>query len=326
MKVLVVGGAGYIGSMCCKLLSAEGHEPVVFDNFSLGHRDFVKWGPVFEGDILDRPSIDQAMAQHNPEAVMHFAALAVVSESVSHPDKYYRNNVIGTYNLLTSMRDAGVRKLVFSSSCAVYGTKAGGAIADDAECRPVNPYGATKLVCERMMEDFDSAYGIKSFRLRYFNAAGGDPDAEVGEHRENETHVIPLLLDTVAGRREQFHIYGSDYPTPDGTAVRDFIHIMDIADAHLRALDFLFEKKLSDYANLGTGVGNSVLQVVETVENIAGIKVPHTVKARRAGDPAELVARTDKAGALLGWEPKHSDLSRIVEDAWHWHNRRFGKN
>ncbi|MDH3742538.1 MAG: UDP-glucose 4-epimerase GalE [Hyphomicrobiales bacterium] len=323
MKVLVVGGAGYIGSHCCKALSQAGHEPIVFDNLSTGRREFVRWGEFYQGDILDKAALDEVMAKHAPDVVMHFAALAIVPESVAEPQDYYTNNVTGTLNVLQAMRKFGLDSIVFSSTCAVYGEPATMPIDEKIECRPVNPYGTTKLICERMMDDFDDAYGLKSFRLRYFNAAGADPDAEIGEDRDAETHLIPLVLDALGGRRDGISIFGDDYPTPDGTAVRDYIHVTDIANAHIMALEYLLEHRQTAAVNLGTGQGTSVSEVMAAAEQRTGIGLTKTVKPRRPGDPPTLVADPGKANTLLRWKAQSSDISTIVDDAWRWHQRRF---
>lgn len=325
MKILVTGGAGYIGSHCCKLLANEGHEPVVFDNLSLGHKEFVKWGPLVEGDILDYGALLDAIHTYKPEAVMHFAAHAIVSESVRHPEMYYANNVTGTINILSAMKETGIRNLVFSSSCAVYGEPSGETIREDVACNPINPYGWSKLFCERIMDDFDRAHGLKSFRLRYFNAAGADPEMELGEDRSNETHLVPIALDAAARRRDGISIMGDDFPTPDGSAVRDYIHVMDIAAAHLKALNHLEAGAQSGFANLGTGFGASVKQVIDAVEKVTGQHLDAKIAARRDGDPAFLVAQTSNAQELLGWVPERSDLFQIIEDAWNWHRARFAQ-
>ena len=323
-NVLVVGGAGYIGSHCCKVLRATGFAPVVYDNLSTGHREFVQWGPLVEGDILDMPRLEATLDEFRPVAVMHFAALALVGESVAEPSKYWRVNVGGTLSLLDAMRKTQIDKLVFSSTCAVYGEPSIVPIHEDILKNPVNPYGATKLAAERMMDDFGLANGLRSIRLRYFNACGADPALEVGEDREVETHLIPLILDTALERRPPIGIFGSDYPTPDGTAIRDYIHVVDLADAHIRALQYLIDGGDTLAVNLGTGRGASVAEVIAAAERVVGYPIPHVKKERRPGDPANLVADPRKAARILNWHASRSDLETIMADAWSWHRARFG--
>ncbi len=323
-KILVVGGAGYIGSHCCKALSGAGFLPVVFDNMSTGHRAFVKWGPLIEGDICDTPVLTSVLEREKPVAVMHFAALALVGESVAEPSKYWRVNAGGVLCLLDAMTATGVDKLVFSSTCAVYGQPSIVPIGEDVAKEPVNPYGASKLAAERIMDDFGDAYGLRSVRLRYFNACGADPALEVGEDRENETHLIPLVLDAALGRRPSIGVYGDDYPTPDGTAIRDYIHVVDLADAHIRALRYLLNGGGTTVLNLGTGRGASVAEVISAAEREVGRSIPQTKRDRRAGDPAMLVADARKAASVLKWQARHSDLETSMRDAWAWHRKRFG--
>jgi len=319
-RILVTGGAGYIGSHCCKALAKAGHEPVVFDNLLTGHREAVTWGPLIEGDLRDAGTISDAIRTIRPEAVLHFAALALVGESVTHPERYYATNVLGSLNLLEAMRAAGVHSLVFSSTCAVYGEPERVPMTEELPRRPINPYGATKLACEMMMEDFGAAHGIRSVRLRYFNAAGADPAAEIGEWHDPETHLIPLVLDAALGRRPAISIYGTDYPTSDGTALRDYIHVMDLADAHLAALRHLMGGGVPAALNLGTGSGASVRQVIRTVEEVTGRRVPIEESPRRAGDPPALVADPARAEQLLNWRADKG-LAAMIEDAWRWHLR-----
>src|SRR5882724_1528200 len=261
-RILVTGGAGYIGSHCCKALAEAGFEPVVFDNLSMGHREAVRWGPLIEGDTRNAEALHTAMREARPTAVLHFAALALVGESTAHPERYYAVNVGGTLNLLEAMRAANLRRIVFSSTCAVYGEPDRVPIVEDTPKGPINPYGASKLACERMMEDFDQAHSIRSVRLRYFNAAGADPASETGEWHDPETHLVPLVLDAALGRRPAISIFGTDYPTADGTALRDYIHVMDLAEAHVAALHHLLGGGDSAAVNLGTGRGVSVREVV----------------------------------------------------------------
>jgi UDP-glucose-4-epimerase GalE len=324
LKVLVVGGAGYIGSHCAKSLKAEGFTPIVYDNFSTGHRDFVKWGPLVEGDILDTTGLKHALARFQPIAVMHFAALALVGESVAEPSKYWRVNVGGTLSLLDAMREMNIDKLVFSSTCAVYGEPGIVPIHEGVFKNPVNPYGASKLAAERIMDDFAAAYNIHSIKLRYFNACGADPTLEIGEDREVETHLIPLTLDAALGRRPSIGILGYDFPTPDGTAIRDYIHVSDLADAHIRALRYLMDGGAPMAINLGTGKGNSVAEVIEAAERAVGHEIPKANKPRRPGDPPTLIADPRKASEILGWTASRSNLDVIMKDAWAWHRARFG--
>jgi UDP-arabinose 4-epimerase len=319
-RILVLGGAGYIGSHCCKALAAAGHEPVVYDNLSTGHPSFVRWGRLVEGDIRDRERLAAVMAEVAPVAVMHFAALALVGPAERDPGSYYDVNVVGTLRLLEAMRDSDVKHLVFSSTCAVYGEPEDVPLTEAMPCRPVNAYGASKLACELMMESFSSAHGIRSARLRYFNAAGADPDGEIGERHDPETHLIPLVVEAALGRRPKMDVFGSDYPTPDGTAVRDYVHVADLAAAHLAALGYLLGGGETQALNLGTGQGASVAEVIRTVESVTGRKVPHEIAPRRAGDPARLVADPARAEAIIGWGAANT-LSDIVRDAFAWHRR-----
>jgi UDP-glucose 4-epimerase len=324
-RILVTGGAGYIGSHCCKALAAAGFEPVVYDNFSTGIRRHVRWGQLIEGDMRDGAALRAAMRETGPEAVIHFAALALVGESEREPARYWDVNVGGTLRLLEAMRDASVPHLVFSSTCAVYGEPEEVPIREAAPHRPVSPYGASKSTCERMMLDFDRAHGLRSMRLRYFNAAGADPDGEIGEWHEPETHLIPVALDAVLGRRPYLEIFGSDYPTPDGTAVRDYLHVMDLAEAHVAALQRLLGGAPSDALNLGTGRGTSVTELIRTVEKITGKTVPVRSAPRRPGDPPALVADPARAESVLGWRPKR-DLDDMIATAWRWHQKLAGFN
>jgi UDP-arabinose 4-epimerase len=322
IRILVTGGAGYIGSHVCKMLRHEGFEPITFDNLSTGHREFVKWGPLVEGDILDQTKITDVICHWKPAAVIHFAAFAYVGESVSDPAKYYRNNVAGSLALFTAIRDAGLGKIVFSSTCATYGTPERIPIPEDAPQRPVNPYGRTKLVIELMLDDFQAAYGMRSICLRYFNACGADSDGEIGELHDPEPHLIPRAILSVLGNITDFQVFGSDYPTPDGSPIRDYIHVHDLAAAHVAALRLLLSGAESDKINLGIGRGYSVKEIIAAVERITGHPVPHGIGPRRPGDPACLVADPSKAKTVLGFEPRVSDLSNIIGSAWRWHHRR----
>jgi len=314
--VLVTGGAGYIGSHACKALWQAGFTPVVYDNLVYGHREDVKWGPLVEGALEDRARLDAAFREHAPRAVMHFAAYAYVGESVTDPGKYYRNNVVGSLTLLEAMRDHGVKHLVFSSTCATYGIPVTVPIPEDHPQQPINPYGSTKLMMERMMADFSAAHGLNYLALRYFNAAGADPDAEIGERHDPETHLIPLVLDAALGRRPAITVFGTDYETPDGTCIRDYIHVADLADAHILALGRLFEKGGCGAYNLGNGQGHSVKEVIAAAEQVAGRKIPVVFGARRAGDPPRLVGNAAKACAELGWKPRFPQIETIVAHAW----------
>jgi len=321
MRVLVTGGAGYIGSHTCKALARAGFEPVAFDNLSTGHRWAVKWGPLVQADLADRDAVLDALRAHRVEAVIHFAASAYVGESMGNPRKYFRNNVVNTLNLLEAMQDAGVGTIVFSSSCAVYGIPERVPIPEDHPCRPISPYGESKLFVERALEWYGRAYGLRWISLRYFNAAGADPDGELGEVHDPETHLIPLAIEAALGRRPYLEIYGTDYPTPDGTAIRDYIHVTDLADAHVRALDYLRRGGASTAFNLGAGRGYSVREVVAAVERVSGRRVPALEAPRRPGDPPVLVAEVANAQELLGWTPTFRDLESIIESAWRWHTR-----
>ena len=318
-SVLVTGGAGYIGSHACKALARAGYQPVVFDNISRGHREAVRWGPLVEGDITDRGRLVAALAEYRIEAVMHFAAFAYVGESVADPAMYYRNNLGGTLTLLQAMREAAVDRIVFSSTCATYGTPDSVPIREAAPQCPVNPYGETKLAIERALHWYGEAYGMRSVALRYFNAAGADPDGEIGEIHEPETHLIPLVLQAALGQRSRIDIYGTDYPTPDGTAIRDYIHVQDLAEAHLRALEHLLAGRGSGALNLGTGSGHSVREVVRVAEAVSGRRIPCYDTARRAGDPPVLIADPALAAELLGWRAQISDLETIIRTALAWH-------
>ena len=320
--ILVTGGAGYVGSHACKALAQAGYRPVVYDNLSRGHREAVRWGPLVEGDLRDSARLAAAFRTHRVAAVMHFAAFAYVGESVADPAAYYANNVGGTISLLAQMRNAGVDRLVFSSTCAIYGVPQTVPIREDARVAPVNPYGETKLAVERMLHAYSAAYGLRYAALRYFNAAGADPDGEIGENHEPETHLIPLVLRAALGRGGPIEIYGADYPTPDGTAVRDYIHVTDLADAHVRALADLAAGGDSVALNLGTGSGASVREVIAAVERVAGRPVPRRQAARRPGDPPQLVADAALAAARLRWRPRHSDLEMIIRTALAWESGR----
>ena len=321
--MLVTGGAGYIGSHACKALAVAGYRPVAYDNLSTGNRWAVRWGPLESGDILDAARLNEVVRTHRPVGVMHFAARALVGESMQAPHDYYRTNVVGAINVLEACRIHGMTAFVFSSTCAVYGTPEAVPIAEQTPLRPINPYGASKLMVERILDDYEMAYGLRHVSLRYFNAAGADPEGEIGEAREVETHLVPLALDAILGLRPALRILGADYPTPDGTAIRDYIHVSDLADAHVRALALLLDGGESGRLNLGTGHGYSVRQVLDAAAAVAGQPVPHVTAPRRPGDPAELVADPRAAFLRLGQDlTGRSSLRNIVETAWAWQSRR----
>ena len=317
-KILVTGGAGYIGSHVCKALAGSGWEPVTYDTLATGNAWAVKWGPLVRGDIIDRAALDAAFAAHRPAAVMHLAALSSVAESMTHPERYYSVNVHGTLALLEAMRDAGVPHIVFSSTASVYGSPQETPIPETHPLDPINPYGKSKLMAERMLSDFARHHGITSVSLRYFNAAGADPNGELGECRETETHLIPIAIDVARGRRPKLQIFGRDYRTRDGTCVRDYIHVSDIATAHVWALDYLRDGGTTTALNLGTEAGASVLEVLDGLRRVSGQPIPTEDRPRRPGDPDELVSESSIARELLGWRPKHSDLDAILRTAWAW--------
>jgi UDP-arabinose 4-epimerase len=319
--VLLVGGAGYIGSHTAKYLAQRGFLPVVYDDLSRGHREAVKWGPLEIGDIADRARLAEVLARHQPRAVVHFAAFAYVGESVGDPGLYYRNNVAGTISLLEAMRAAGVRHLVFSSTCATYGVPESVPLVEESPQNPINPYGRTKLMIEQVLADYARAYDFRAICLRYFNAAGADPDGEIGEDHDPEPHLIPLVLAAAAGRRPSVSIHGTDYPTRDGTCVRDFIHVTDLAQAHALALRHLLGGGAGVNLNLGNGAGYSVREVVAAAEKVTGKKIPVSLEPRRPGDPPELVGSAAKARALLGWQPEYPSIETILATAWAWHTR-----
>ena len=319
--VLVTGGAGYIGSHACKALARAGYTPVVFDNLYNGHKWSVKWGPLEVGDLTDRFRLEQVMRTYKPIAVIHFAAFAYVGESVEHPGKYYRNNVVGTLNLLDVMRDFGVDQLIFSSTCASYGIPLHMPIGEDHPQDPINPYGASKLMVERIVKDYAHAYGLKSIFLRYFNAAGADPEGEIGEVHDPETHLIPLVLKVALKKLPDITLFGNDYDTPDGSCIRDYIHVSDLVDAHVLALNVLQQGRCSLAYNLGNGNGFSVLEVIDTAKKVTGCPIPVKIGPRREGDPAQLVANATKAYQELGWKPNHLKLEEIIKTAWHWEQK-----
>ncbi|EJK83717.1 UDP-glucose 4-epimerase GalE [Rhizobium rhizogenes] len=316
--VLVVGGAGYIGSHTCLDLANKGFQPVVYDNFSNGHREFVKWGPAEEGDIRDRARLDEVLAKYKPAAILHFAALIEVGESVKDPVSFYENNVIGTLTLLAAAQAAGIGAFVFSSTCATYGLPQSVPLDESHRQVPINPYGRTKYIVEQALADYDQYKGLRSVVLRYFNAAGADFEGRIGEWHTPETHAIPLAIDAALGRRQGFKVFGSDYDTRDGTCVRDYIHVLDLADAHVRAVEYLLRGGGSVALNLGTGTGTTVKELLGAIETVSERPFPVEYVGRREGDSTTLVANNDKARDILGWSPQY-DLSRIIESAWNWH-------
>ena len=322
-RILVTGGAGYIGSHACKALHAAGFEPVVFDNLIYGHPWAVKWGRLIRGDLADPQQIGAALDEVKPSAVMHFAAYAYVGESVTNPAKYYRNNVVGSLNLLDAMRKRSVDRVVFSSTCASYGVPDTSPIDERHPQNPINPYGRSKLMIEQAMADYSAAYNLRCTALRYFNAAGADPTGEIGEDHEPETHLIPLVLMAAAGIRDDITVFGRDYDTDDGTCVRDYVHVTDLADAHVLALQALNEGAGMSVYNLGNGTGFSVQQVIESCRRVTGRTIKVVDGPRRAGDPPRLVGDASKIINDLKWAPRYADLDTIVETAWNWTRRHF---
>jgi UDP-glucose 4-epimerase len=320
-NVLVVGGAGYIGSHMCKYLAKNGYQPVVLDNLVYGHREAVKWGPFFEGSMTDGNLVNSIFSKYTIEAVMHFAAFCYVGESVTDPAKYYRNNVAATIALLEKMVENKVTNFIFSSTCATYGEPVEIPINEQHPQNPINPYGKSKLMVEHILNDFHHAYDMQYVALRYFNAAGADPEGELGEDHRPETHLIPLVLQAALGQRESINIFGTDYPTSDGTCIRDYIHINDLAQAHYLALDRLLNHLPGGHYNLGTGNGFSVKEVIDMSAKITGKSIPANITERRPGDPASLISSSDKAIKELGWKPQFSDLTTIIETAWNWHKK-----
>ena len=319
MAILVTGGAGYIGSHTVVELLNHGEEVVVVDNLRTGHKQAVTGGTFYQGDISDRKFLDSVFAKHEIEAVIHFAASSLVGESVQKPLDYYENNLIASHALVSAMIDHGVKKIVFSSTAATYGEPKSIPILESDVTNPTNPYGETKLAMEKMFRWSDNAYGLKSISLRYFNAAGAHPDAIIGEDHNPESHLIPIILQVALGQREAIGIFGDDYPTEDGTCIRDYIHVMDLANAHWLALKHLRKNNTSDVFNLGNGTGFSVKQVIETARQVTEHPIPEKISPRRAGDPAVLIATSEKAQSVLGWKPKYNDLKTIIATAWKWH-------
>ncbi len=320
-RILITGGAGYIGSHTAKRLSHYGTETVVYDNLSRGHRDFVKWGPLIEGDLRNATLLRETLRWFKPDVVLHFAAFAYVGESFSNPGLYYDNNVGGTVALLQAMHVAGIDKIVLSSSCATYGQPDHVPVTENTPQRPINPYGMSKLMMEQICADFERTHGIRFVPLRYFNAAGCDPDGEIGERHDPEPHLIPRLFMAQDGEIDALDIMGDDYPTADGTCIRDYIHVNDLAEAHIKAARYLLEGAGSEAFNLGTGRGASVREVIEVAAKVTGKAVPHRIAARRKGDPAILVADASKARLILDWSAGKSDLAHVLETAWTWYEK-----
>ena len=324
MAVLVTGGAGYIGSHVVRLLIKKGLDVIVLDNLSRGHEASLPQNIIFEEvDLLDGDKLSAAIQKHKIESVIHFAAFAYVGESVENPEMYYRNNVLGSFNLINALKEKGVKIFVFSSTCSLYGNPLTIPISEEETTKPINPYAKTKLMIEQILADYDFAYGMKYVALRYFNAAGASTKGEIGESHFPEPHLIPLVLFTALGKRESISVYGDDYPTDDGTCIRDYIHVEDLADAHVKALEYLNNGNSSQIINLGTGDGNSVKEVISVAEEVTGKKIKSVIAPRRAGDPAVLVADNKKAKEVLGWNPKFN-LKDIIQTAWQWHqNHRY---
>ncbi|MEQ8384544.1 MAG: UDP-glucose 4-epimerase GalE [Coleofasciculus sp. A1-SPW-01] len=326
--ILVTGGGGYIGSHTVRLLKDAGYEVVILDNLIYGHRDIVEnvlQVELIVGDISDRALLDQLFATHSITAVMHFAAYAYVGESVKSPAKYYRNNVAGTLTLLEAMLAASVKNIVFSSTCATYGVPQVVPVPEDHPQSPINPYGKSKLMVEQILADFQTAYGLKYICFRYFNAAGADPEARMGEDHTPETHLIPLILLTTLGQQKYVSIFGTDYPTPDGTCIRDYIHVVDLANAHLLGLEYLLDTGKSDVFNLGNSNGFSIKQVIEAVQEVTGKSIEIRYGDRRPGDAPTLVGSSDKAMKVLGWKHQYPELKTIISHAWNWHQKRQGQ-
>lgn len=317
--VLVTGGAGYIGSHACKTLRAQGFTPVTFDNLVTGWQDAVKFGPFEQGDLMDRARLDSVFEKYEPIAVMHFAALSQVGESMKEPGRYWANNVMGSLNLIEAAVAAGCLQFVFSSTCATYGDQDNVVLDEDCAQYPINAYGSSKRAIEDILKDFEAAYGLRNVIFRYFNVAGADPEAEVGEFHQPETHLIPLMLDAIDGKRDALTIFGTDYDTPDGTCIRDYVHVCDLVDAHVLGLVWLQEGKGSRVFNLGTGSGFSVREVIEQSRAVTNRDVPITEGPRRAGDCTKLVSGSSRAEKELGWAPRRSNLKAMINDAWRWH-------
>ena len=319
VNILVTGGAGYIGSHACKALKAAGYTPVTYDNLVTGWQDAVKFGPFEQGDLMDRDRLDQVFAKYQPAAVMHFAALSQVGEAMQQPGKYWHNNVAGSLSLIEAAVDAGCMNFVFSSTCATYGDHDNVVLDEDTPQHPLNSYGASKRAIEDILRDFQAAYGLNNVIFRYFNVAGADPDSEVGEFHRPETHLIPLMLDAIDGKRDALTVFGTDYDTPDGTCIRDYVHVCDLVDAHILGLKWLEDGKPSRVFNLGTGSGFSVREVIDHSRSVTNRDVPFVTGPRRAGDCTKLVSGSVRAEKELGWTPSRSTLATMIADAWRWH-------
>lgn len=317
-RVLVTGGAGYIGAHACKVLRRAGFEPVAFDNLSTGWADAVRYGPLVKADLTDRDALDRAFAEHRPIAVMHFAALSLVGEAMTDPGKYWRANVLGALNLVEATIAAGCGSFVFSSTCATYGDQDGVLLDEHSPQQPLNAYGASKRAIEDILANFGASHGLRNVIFRYFNVAGADPEGEVGEQHRPETHLVPLVLETIDGKRDKLIVYGTDYPTPDGTCVRDYVHVMDLAEAHVLGLRWLLDGKPSRVFNLGSGRGFSVREVLDHARIVTNREVPVVIGPRRGGDAASLVSGSARAMEELGWEPTRSTMPQMITDAWRW--------
>ncbi|WP_209427589.1 UDP-glucose 4-epimerase GalE [Pararhodobacter sp. SW119] len=317
--VLVTGGAGYIGSHACKMLAARGHIPVTVDNLSTGWAEAVKYGPLIRADLADRAALDAAFARYRPVAVVHFAAFSLVGEAMADPGKYWRNNVVGSLGLIEAALAADCRSIVFSSTCATYGEHDGVTLDEGSPQQPLNSYGSSKRAVEEMLRDFGASQGLNAVIFRYFNVAGADPGGEIGEWHQPETHLIPLILQAIDGQRPELVIHGDDYATPDGTCIRDYVHVMDLVEAHVLGLDWLAAGRGSRVFNLGTGTGFSVREVIDAAEAVTGRKVPYRTGPRRGGDATRLVSGSRRAAEELGWAPRRSTLEQMIGDAWNWH-------
>lgn len=318
-SILVTGGAGYIGAHVCKALAKAGFLPITYDNLSTGHAYAVKWGPFVQADLTDKEALHGTFQKYQPKAVLHFAACALVVESVANPGKYYRNNLVSSLALLEAMRDYKVPHLVFSSTCAIYGQPQFTPLTESHPTTPINPYGKSKFMVEQILADFETAHSIRTAALRYFNVAGADLQTEIGENHDPETHLIPSVIQAALGIKKEIVVYGTDFPSRDGSAVRDYIHVQDLADAHVSALNWLLANDKSVQINLGTGTGHSVLEIINAVQKFCGKPLPVRLEMRRAGEPSNLTADNARAKELLGWTPRFSDLPNLIESAWKWH-------
>lgn len=321
--ILIVGGAGYIGSHTNKMMSKSGYKTLVLDNLIYGHKEFVKWGEFIEGDIADKAKLEFVFSNYNIKAVMHFSAFAYVGESVNEPSKYYSNNVVNTLNLIDVMIAHDVKKFIFSSTCATFGEPEYIPVDEKHPQKPLSPYGHTKLMVEQILRDYEVAYGLKYIILRYFNASGADPDCEIGEDHTPETHLIPLVLDAAIGKRENISVFGTDYGTKDGTCVRDYIHINDLAKAHMLGLEWMIKNNLSNNFNLGNGEGFSVKQIIDVAKKVTGKDIAVNYTDKRDGDPAVVIGSYEKIEKYLGWKPEFNNIEDIIETAWNWHKKRY---